>query len=524
MRMTPADWLDERTGYRRLVGRALYEPLPNGINWWFTLGSVLLLLLVVQFVTGAALVMYYVPAPAYAWESVRYITAHVTFGRVLRGLHVFGASFIVVAALAHLVRVVVFGAYKKPRELTWWSGLALLLVVLAFALTGYLLPWDQRAYWATVVTINIAKSAPVAGPWVADLLRGGTHLGALTLSRWFAIHVVALPAAASALVVAHLFLMRRHGIAGPPRRRPGAARAFYPDHAFRDAAAGGLVFAALLACAVFGRPPLAAMADPSDATYVPRPEWYFLGLFQLLKYFPGRLEPVGAHLLPAAVLLALVLLPWLDRSESRDPRRRRIVIGGTLSLVASVVALTALGVRNLPADAAGAWGTRALAGRAVVNGDRCARCHARGVGSDLSRGRMTRDVSWIESHVSDPDVIAPGIRPAPADGLKPLEARAVIAYVTSTRSGEPPPPVSADQERAAAVIGTRCITCHTIDGDGGRLGPDLSHVGSRHDAGWLEKWIADPEALKPEAEMPAFGRQLPPGDIAAVARFLASRR
>src|SRR5450830_361110 len=161
-----ADWLDARTGYRAGLRHLLDEPIPGDVNWWFTLGSVLVFLIVVQFVTGATLTMYYVPTPPYAYDSVRFITTGLAFGRVLRGLHFFGASFIVVFAVLHLLRVLFFGAYKTPREVTWMTGIVLLLLVLAFGLTGYLLPWDQRAYWATVVTINIARSTPLVGEWV----------------------------------------------------------------------------------------------------------------------------------------------------------------------------------------------------------------------------------------------------------------------------------------------------------------------------------------------------------------------
>src|SRR5205814_2153763 len=208
------DWLDARTGYRAGLRRLLDEPVPGDVNWWFTLGSVLLFLIVLQTITGATLMMYYVPTPTHAYDSIRFITNQLTFGRVLRGLHFFGASFIVVFAVLHLLRVLFFGAYKTPREVTWMTGVVLLLLVLAFGLTGYLLPWDQRAYWATVVTINIAKSTPLVGPYLAGVMRAGPVIGALTLSRWSSAHIILLPAALALFVVLHVYLMRRHGIAG----------------------------------------------------------------------------------------------------------------------------------------------------------------------------------------------------------------------------------------------------------------------------------------------------------------------
>jgi len=174
-----ADWIDSRTGWRSLRTHILDEPIPEGTGWWFTTGSVVLFLLGVQFASGVVLSFYYVPSSTSAYDSVRYVMEQVTFGRIVRGLHVFGASFIVIAAVVHMLRVVVSGSYKKPREVTWISGMLLLLVILAFALTGYLLPWDQRAYWATTVTINIARSGPF-GEYVAGVLRGGPALGAPT--------------------------------------------------------------------------------------------------------------------------------------------------------------------------------------------------------------------------------------------------------------------------------------------------------------------------------------------------------
>ena len=282
------DWLDSRTGWRTGRANLLEEPIPAGVGWWFVTGSILLMLLGVQLITGVVLAMYYVPSPEHAYDSVRYIMERVTFGRVLRGLHFFGASFIVVAAVIHMLRVVALGSYKKPREVTWMTGVVLLLVILGFALSGYLLPWDQKAYWATTVTINIARSGPL-GEFVAGLLKGGDTLGSLTLLRWYAAHVFLLPASLIVFVLAHLFLMRRHGISGALKPVPGDPKPFYPYHALKDTIAG-----AARLCAAGRRSRCRCRRrsirspTPSDASYVPRPEWYFLSLFQLLKYFPAR--------------------------------------------------------------------------------------------------------------------------------------------------------------------------------------------------------------------------------------------
>ena len=380
------EWLDDRTGWRRVRSVLLDERLPAGTGWFFTLGSVLLGLLGVQLLTGAFLTLYYAPTPDHAYESIRYISAGFA-GRLVRGLHHYGASFLVVAVVVHLLRVLAFASYKRPRELTWISGVLLLLIILKFALTGYLLPWDQRAYWATVVTINIARLTPLVGDAVATALQGGTTIGALTLTRWYAVHVIFLPALLVLLVATHLVMMRRQGISGPVRARNGPEFRFYPAQAARDVTVVTIVLALLTAFAWDGAPPLDAPADPADATYVPRPEWYFLGLFQLLKYFPGHWEVIGALVLPGVALTLLALLPWIDRSPHREPRRRPLALLTIVVGLGAVVSLTALGWRDRPIALAEAeWSPREIGGRRIAANRGCTRCHSQG-------GWPTRSIS-----------------------------------------------------------------------------------------------------------------------------------
>ncbi|MBI4887752.1 MAG: photosynthetic reaction center cytochrome c subunit [Acidobacteria bacterium] len=359
------DWLDSRTGFRAVVKHLLDEPLPSGVGWWFVTGSVVLFLLSAQLVTGVALAFFYSPSPDHAYDSVRFIVERVTFGRVLRGLHFFGASFIVVAAIVHMLRVVAFGSYKKPRELNWIVGVLLLLIILAFALTGYLLPWDQKAYWATTVTLNIARSVPLAGDFLSGVLRGGANLGALTLMRWYAAHVFLLPACLVAFTLAHLHLMRRQGISGPITAVPGPPTPFYPFHALKDTIAVAVVFALLLTAAIVFNAPLDAVADPTDAAYVPRPEWYFMSLFELLKYFPGPLEPVATVVVPGLVIALLALLPFLDRRPDREPRKRPFVISSFIIVFTGITLLTLQGFRSTPASSAQAQQARAGQGPAA---------------------------------------------------------------------------------------------------------------------------------------------------------------
>ena len=521
------DWLDARTGFRRGRSHLLDEPLPPGVGWWFVTGSILLFLLGLQLVTGVVLTMYYVPSPEFAYDSVRFISDRLTFGRLVRGLHYFGASFIVIAAVIHMLRVVVFGSYKKPREVTWMIGVILLLIILGFALTGYLLPWDQKAYWATTVTINIARSTPLLGEQIASLMRGGADLGALTLLRWYTAHVFLLPAALIGFVLAHLYLMRRHGISGPVAARSGRPRPFYPYQAFKDTMAMSVAFALLLTFALLFRVPLDPIADPSDARYVPRPEWYFLGLFQLLKYFPGPLEPIATIVIPGLIVSGLLALPFLDRSAERHLFKRRAIAAAFAIVGAAIIALTFLGFRDSPAHADPShWGPLAMAGHEFVQDQRCQTCHRiGGAANPIADTRIRKGPEWLLAHVADPETITPGSRKAPPGGMNPSQARSILSYMRRIRaSGGSPPALEGEVRTATFVFGRYCANCHMIDGEGGNQGPELTHAGEKRDVKWLHDWISDPEAMDQLADMPAFGDRLTADELTAISNFLAARK
>jgi ubiquinol-cytochrome c reductase cytochrome b subunit len=528
------DWLDLRTGYRALVRTLLHEPLPRGTGWFFTTGSVVTLLIGCQFVTGVGLTMYYVPAPSLAYDSVRYIMQDLPLGWMLRGLHFWGASFLVVATVVHMTRVFFFGSYKAPREVTWISGVLMLLVVLAFSLSGYLLPWDQKAYWATTVTIAIAGSTPVVGEYVANVLRGGSDLGALTLGRWFSAHVFLLPVILITLIAAHIALMRKHGISGPLRERPGPGPVFYPWHVIKDTVVMAAVFASLFTVTALVPAHLDEIANPADASYTPRPEWYFLALFQMLKYFPGRLEPVATMVIPGAVIGFLLLLPLLDRGNGRHPlqRPRRWFTVAFAGLGAGVIALTALGLVDRPLHRdPNDWGLLSLEGMRLATGEgsTCARCHVTGgPASELARIRLTKDDEWLLAHMADPIAIAPGVRPAdqppPRRVMTRLQAAAVVAFLRRQYGGPTLPLISPDVATAAQTYAEVCVACHRLSGEGGSVGPDLTYVGRRRDEATLRKLIADPLTAYPDSEMPPFKDTLSAEQIDALARYLASRK
>ena len=211
------NWLDERVQWRKVWQAIFLRKIPK-VNWWYTLGSATLFLAVTQVVTGILLTIYYAPTPDHAYDSVQYITTQVPAGWFIRGLHHWGASAMVVLTVLHMLRVLLHGAYKYPRELTWFTGVGLLLIVVGFGFTGYLLPWDQKAYRATTVGTRIAATTPVIGHSIMRIIRGGEELSAVTLARFFGVHVWFLPAALIAILVAHLYLVIRIGISAAPTR------------------------------------------------------------------------------------------------------------------------------------------------------------------------------------------------------------------------------------------------------------------------------------------------------------------
>ena len=315
------EWLDSRTGVKKILHEALYENVPGGARWRYVWGSTLTFALTIQFITGIFLWMAYSPSSQTAWESVFYIQFQMTGGWLLRGLHHFTAQLMTVLLVLHLMQVVIDGAYKAPRELNFWFGIALLLLVLGLSLTGYLLPWDQKGYWATKVSTNIAGITPIIGPYLQKVIIGGSDYGHHTLTRFFALHAGVLPGSVIALLVAHIYLFRKHGItARQPLRRPDAA--FWPDQVLKDAVACLAVLATVLFLIWLPRlkdpsaplgVELGAPANPSEAFSAARPEWYFLFLFQFLKYFPGETEIIGAMIIPSLLMFVLFLMPILGR-------------------------------------------------------------------------------------------------------------------------------------------------------------------------------------------------------------------
>jgi len=476
-----------------LLAEWIFEKrVPAGVGFLRALGTALLLLLLVQAATGVLLALCYVPSPDHAYDSIRYIdedlAAHVggravAVGKLLRGLHHWGSSAIVVLALLHLARVYFTGAYKRPRALLWVVGVAIFGVLLGFGFTGYLLPWDMKAFWATDVGLSIVATVPKIGPVLADLLRGGPELGAPTLTRMFALHVLALPAALVPLAMLHLLLVHKLGITPPgarvgeessrePNDEPNKAivksEPFFPDHVFRELAVAAVVLLAVLALAWWLGPPLEAPADRDAKGYDPRPEWYFLGLFQLLKleWFRGERVVLATTWIPAGLSLIAILLPWLDRSRERAPGRRPIAVAAGIVLLASIGGFTI-------------WGAKS------------------------SKGNHSRPPPRVP--VGDGSYVPPSSPPFPPPEPPPSQEQPAV-NAGNAAARHDPARAELLTSGEALMRSYECTTCHLFRGkgdDNGAGGPELTKVGKEHDAAWFELYLLDPKKMKPDVEMPS---------------------
>ncbi|MBU6481415.1 MAG: cytochrome b N-terminal domain-containing protein [Nitrospirae bacterium] len=407
-------WLDRRLNLKSVERTLLDEPIPGGASWIYVFGSATLFLFLLQALTGMFLAIYYAPTPDHAYDSIQFIEEQVTFGAFVRGLHHWGASGMVVAIGLHMLQTFLYGAYKPPREVMWMVGVVLFLIVMAFAFTGYLLPWDQTAYWATQIGLNMVGTVPLVGEFLMKVMRGGEVLGALTLSRFFAVHVLFLPAILVTMIAAHLFILRRVGPAGPwtDERASLDRETFYPRQVYMDAVVMLAVFVILASLALLVSFPLTDKANPSDTSFVPVPEWYFLFYYELLKYVHGPLEPLATWVLPMVVILGLFFWPFIDRNPARNPIKRPAALVSGLLFLLVVFSLLGISLKNLYAvprvDPALARG------HALYNQFGCVGCHrvhgeGGAVGPDLSYVGDTRpEREWHLKHFRDPQSVSPG--------------------------------------------------------------------------------------------------------------------
>jgi ubiquinol-cytochrome c reductase cytochrome b subunit len=566
---------------REQLRRELGKPLPPGVGWPQTLGSLLLFGLLVQVTTGILLALYYVPSVETAYESVLFIEDRVPMGSLIRGLHYWGASLVVLAALLHLLRTFLWGAFKPPRRLMWWSGLLMLLLIMGFGFTGYLLPWDLKAFFATRVGIGVAGKVPLVGGYLAAWLAGGGDVGPLTLTRFYALHILLLPAGLLALVAIHLFLLRRLGPTPPwsrvgqepsgaeGERRPldpegvGEARGqpFYPHQVLRDMVVVTIVALLWVGLAWLRGAPLEARADPTNASYVPRPEWYFYPLYAIQTLFPGSLEVVGAVLLPGLAVLVLFLVPFLDRGPERRLAHRKGAVAAAAAGAVAFVVLTLSVALQRPhpmAEAPESAGSPAAEpeaaavrprpelvaeGQRLYEALRCDACHGEPVREEAPgipprlglEGSRVRE-SWLVAYLREPHPMRyarQGVRATvrmPDHALTEAEARALAAFLMTRRDTTlvPPYPWTSTVPDSVVAAGERlfrdyaCSGCHALAGEGSRVGPDLGDAGARLQPAYVAALLRDPKAVVPGTPMPGF--RLWEEEIRALVAYLMSLR
>lgn len=457
------NWFDERLGITETVLPIVTHPVPEAgrLSWAYVFGSATLTTFLVQVVTGVALAMSYVPSTADAYNSLVFISDQAVFGSVIRGMHFFGASAMVILVGIHAIRVFLFGSYKYPREVTWLTGVFLLALTLAMGFSGQLLRWDQTAVWSTVVAAEQVARTPIAGDWLARVVVAGRTVGPATLTRFFATHVFLLPALIFGLIGVHLYLVVRLGISEPPVAGKPVVPAtyrreyhhllrhgqpFFPDAAWKDALVALVVVAAILVLAiVFGPPQLDRPADPTLVSTYPRPDWYLLWYFALLALLPKAVEDYFIIGFPLLVGFVLFVLPILGNKGERAPSRRPWALAavGTILLVIGV--LTQQGFLS-------PWSPNiADAGKQAITAEQRQR-------------------------------------------LGPLEQAGVNVY-----------------EQYG------CITCHQIGSSGGNRGPALDHVGSRLDHDQLVIQI-----LRGRGNMPAYADIVKPEQTEALVAFLSA--
>lgn len=573
------DWLDERIGWRASWRAHLEGPTHAEAPWSAVLGTLVVTCFVVLTVTGVALMTTYAPSPQTAWASVHYTQYLVPGGRTVRGLHSWAAQALLLLCVAHAAQGAFAGSYRSPREIAWWLTLLLVVLAIGESMTGGLLPWDQRGWWARRIEANIVGLAPAIGGWLRQMMLGGSELGALGLTRAYAAHVVALPLAISAALWGRRSIVRRHGWT--------EAKYALPTNQVEPLGRAAVVAAAgvglLLSLATTASARLDAPADPTS-DYPARPEWFLLALFELRRSLHGAPDFWETCLLPAMTGLYLALLPALDTRA----RPHKIVLAPIVVIFGAAISLGAFGwyrdahdvqfVRQrAKADARADAAIRsAMAGIPPAGAldmmrrdpdlhgrdlfDRhCASCHVLGELGDPTTATGAKldgwgTPEWIKAMIHDPDAneffgtgpykgLMPSVDVRPKDNppsrtWSPMihsdaEATAV-AMLLASQGDEPDDPPRAIDERTrllgTKIVTERCVRCHLYmgegDDEGKGTGPELWRYGS---LSWTRTQVANPEstetyrqdALDPRREkhMPRFDVDLSPADIDIVARW-----
>ncbi len=343
--------LNKSLGLDKYIKPFLFKELPRTTGWSAVLGTLCALTFGIMVITGMILAFYYVPDPDKAYLSVQYISNEVPLGKVLRGLHHWGAGAMVFLVFCHLLVSYMHGSYQAPRQFTWLTGACLFVVVLGLGFTGYLLPWDMKAYWATVVGANLPEQFPLVGSYITKFIVGGENISGFTLTRFYSVHTLILPACLVAFMAMHIYLIRVHNLSDPRERIAGEKLPseeklplyrFYPEHMNRTAVAFMALFVALLLAAACIDPPFEQKAGTFIADYLPRPEWYYMWMFQLLTYFTGAWELIGTILLVVGGMAVLFGVPFFSESQLKGVKNRPVSLAIATTFVVCMVYLTVI--------------------------------------------------------------------------------------------------------------------------------------------------------------------------------------
>ncbi|MFO0679291.1 MAG: cytochrome b N-terminal domain-containing protein [Polyangiaceae bacterium] len=575
------DWLDARLDFRRHAERVANLPVAGGASLGHGLAAGLVFTFVLLATTGLALMTVYAPTTTAAWGSVHYLSYVLPAGWLVRGLHYGASAVFLVLAVTQIARMVATAAYRRQHELAYWFALALFALVLAEAITGHLLPWDQRGYWARRVEMNIAGMTPVVGSLVTSVIQGGPELGQLGLTRFFTLHVAVIPFVLGALLRLHVGTSRRPGEG--EASEPWGRRQMWIDSAFGVAVAA-LAFA--VARALHGAP-LDAPADPAS-DYPARPEWFLLPLFELRKHFHGALEFPGVAGVPALVGLYFAALPFVDAKPKASFAARLPVLAPAFLVALACVLFSVTATRRDASDAAyqkaaakasavaeasiaiarsGVPATGPLAMLAAdtelrggeLFGKHCASCHVLAGAGDAAKATAPvldgwGTEAWVLAVLHDPDAddkfgrtpfkeMMPSVDVAPKDapptwkGMSDDDKRAVAHFLALEGSEPGDPTKSVDEPRrelGRKIVKERCTTCHLFGGEGDdssqEYAPELAKYGS---LAWTRAQIANPATKATYREkatesdlkghMPRFDGELSQDDLTILARYTRAK-
>lgn len=571
------NWVDERTGLITFFSEFLHEEIPGGTRFSYTLGSACMFLLSMQIITGIWQLFYYVPTVDYAYSSLNYLRLQVPFGWLIHGIHYWGGTLFTIIVGLHCLRVFIWGSYKKPREMVWLIGIVLIILTALFMFTGPVLPWDKDGFFAGQVGIGIAGSVPIVGPITQAILQGANKMGQMALLRMYVLHVAVLPAAIAGFVMLHLVAFRTYGESGPwDEKKRKVIGYFWPEQIFKDVVVTFLIFLLLVYLSAFFPAPFSGLADPTDTLVSPKPAWTFLFLYQIIKYFPGPLEPLGVAGVPLLIILLFASLPFVDKSPEKNPFKRGLVILCGFAFVAFVLYLTWLGyiyrsdaelammqnpvktpVVNVNEGQKDALSKRYTAMVEANNNQKatgqqlfktlgCTECHtttgavSNKQGPDLAQTHENRSREWIYIQLVSPQTHNPHSIMPPFAHLSDQNIKLMVDYIeglTSTVKIEapPPPPAAAAgapvDSTALVKYGEQlfnaqgCAQCHTIQGhQSNKPGPDLILAIKKDmpSKDWLKTQLLTPQAHNPISIMPSFANRLNEDQMNAMVLFLSS--